>query len=42
MSKRKWVEIRIKYDDGTEDVWTPESLEKVRHIRFDEIEFTRL
>jgi hypothetical protein len=36
--ERKWVTIRVLWNDGTEDVWTPESLAKIRHIAADLID----
>lgn len=35
---RKWVELRVVYDDGSMDVWTPERLEKSKAVATDLIE----
>ena len=29
---RKWVKFRVYYDDGSVEVWTPERLEKSKHV----------
>ena len=35
---KKWVEIRVVYDDGSMDVWTPERLEKIKHVASELVE----
>lgn len=35
---RKWIEIRVIYDDGWIDVWTPERLEKVKSVASELVE----
>jgi len=29
---KKWVKIHIEYDDGSFDVWTPETLERAKFV----------
>lgn len=29
---RKWIFIRVTYDDGSTEEWTPESIEKIKGV----------